>query len=82
MNLNQRQEAYDYAQVNYDKLEVGLQADVRNGEGFDEVEDGVWVSAWVKVPADRIPGYRMTPPAPASTVTTYKHPFLNVQNDG
>lgn len=91
MNQNQRQQAFDYANTNYGQAEVALDADVASNQGFDEVEDGVWVHAWIKVPKEKIDGYAMTPPAPAATVRvqgpaaawpfptmpTMRHPHLN-----
>lgn len=93
MDKNQRQAAFNLALVavsKYATFEVELDANVKNNEGFDEVEDGVWVHAWIKVPASSIPGYEMTPPAPAaklSVVTpaswpfpTMRHPHLNTDS--
>lgn len=57
------------ASIDTDYAQVDLDADVESKQGFDPVHDGVWVRAWVKVPAQAIPGYSMEPPAPPSNVT-------------
>lgn len=97
MDNNQRQAAFNYARMNYTAAEVQLDADVVSDQGFDEVSDGVWVHAWIKVPSEYIPGYAMTPPAPAATVSVtsvttgmwpfptvsgMRHPHLNTDNAG
>lgn len=87
MNHFQRTVAFEYAANHKRGAEIVIDADVDNNTGFDEVPDGVWVRAWVKVPADYIPLYSMTPPAPAATVKPAKwphqhayHPHLNTDS--
>lgn len=76
MNNLQRNIAFDLAQQRYTfgRANVALDANAKTGEGFDEVEDGVWIRAWVKVPAKDIPGYSMEPAAPPSVVETVRTP--------
>lgn len=71
MNQEQRETAFNYAKVATSKYvlpEVALDANIVQDTGFDEVEDGVWVHAWIKVPASAIPGYEMKPAAPAARI--------------
>lgn len=71
MNNLQRNIAFDKANTRFGQENVvELDANAKTGEGFDEVEDGVWIRAWIKVPANMIPDYKMEPPGPPSTVTT------------
>ena len=77
MNKEQRQTAFNFAKTWADKyapIKIELDADVLGDQGFDEVSDGVWVHAWIKVPKEAIPDYEMTPPAPAATVLTVHVP--------
>lgn len=69
MTPEQRQAAIDYAVNVHGSDEVVLDVQMGEQDGFDEVPDGAWLRAWVWVPQEAIPGYTMTPPAPASTVT-------------
>jgi hypothetical protein len=92
MNKVQRQAAFNYAHVLVSKYAapgIELDADVDSDQGFDEVEDGVWVHAWIKVPKEAIPNYSMTPPATAATVSVRppkewpfpsSHTHLNINN--
>lgn len=73
-----RQEAYKVATMYTEgikanlNVEVELSASATDGEGFDEVEDGIWVRAFIKVPANMVQGYTMTPPAPAAVVEAFQ----------
>lgn len=68
MKTKQRQVIFDIATQLHQSDNIGVDADVDNPHHFDAVEDGVWVRAWVKVPANRIPDYNAPVPAPASVV--------------
>lgn len=76
MDFEQRKAAYEYAEFAYTfgRANVELDASATDNEGFDEVEDGVWIRAWVKVPASAIPGYSMEPAAPPAVVETVRTP--------
>lgn len=73
MTPEQRRIAERYAALNYSTAEVGTDTDVATGEGFDEVPDGVFVRAWIKVPAEYIPGYVMETSPPSEVVVTPIH---------
>ena len=69
LTKEQRQAAITQATLYYPDMEHGVDVIADTPDGFDEVEDGVWVRCWIKVRARDIPNYRMEPPAPSSTVS-------------
>lgn len=73
MTPEQRLAAWQYATMITNK-NTTIDANPDEQEGFDETPGGVWVRAWVRVPAAAIPGYSMEPPAPPAVVKTVRTP--------
>lgn len=75
MNPEQRKKAIEYAT---DAYPVGhtmsLDVSTEDDEGFDHVLDGVWIRAWVHVPAVAIPGYALETSPPSTVTVTKKAP--------